>query len=403
MPTHLSFVEDSVEEFVAAFNLYRSAEAESSPEQKVRYAVRAIRSLTLSIEKCCKAAVARIEPYLLISKPSRDTVRAIAKDLRARAAPTIFCSRAEFETLGALETWTVLRELELVESDVSSLNFEKDLKRLIEWRNRARHSEVYWEAAEAVTVLEAVLAGVRPVLGKLNPEWFAGLEARDHELPARLDAIENKIDGEWAVLLSHLEKNGLEMSVSLSVQIPPEPGPVHVLFGPATEAWYNSMSAAVDVPASHASGVFLTYATQEEMDERRQSHLYRGSTLAAAGGASQEVDAVQPMAAGHLTIPLTNVLVQYGQPTRYMLSVLEYLELHLPEVTSAKGSLSGQLRSVAWKGAPSPRTVAMSGTFSTVMELAMPRLDGSGSTDVLYTSRIFHLRMRLAVNPAQVV
>lgn len=401
MPTYLSFRDDSVEEFLAAFKLYRSADAATSNDQKLRHVVRAIRALTVAIEKCCKDSVARIDPYLLVSKPNREILKAIRGGMRANRAPTIFCSDAEFDTLSAKETWTLLRELTPdTKNDVNAIEFEKHFKGLVDLRNRARHSEVFWEPEEAVATVEAVLARVRPVLGRLNPEWFACLESRDDELTARLDAVENKIDAGWAVLLRYLEKTGgLEMSVNLYAQTPPTLDHVHVLFGAGDKPPNASITAAVDVPAPHVSGVFMTYLTQQEIDERRESRSYRAARRTLSELIDGTEDRPVPMATGELTVPWTNVWVRYGEPTRYLHAVLEQLELRLPDAMSAEGIVSGRMSSVVWKGVPSPRTITITGTATMTGEMAVPPTAEDESKEALWTTRFFHLRLQLASTP----
>src|SRR4051812_46749401 len=109
MPTYLGFLDDAIEEFADSFEDYQSLVASPPAELTLRRAAKCLRNFTLAVEKGLKHGLSVIDPYLLISKPDRGLLMNLRRDLEARAAPTIFCSREPFDTISLMQTWKTLR------------------------------------------------------------------------------------------------------------------------------------------------------------------------------------------------------------------------------------------------------------------------------------------------------
>src|ERR1039457_7471538 len=111
MPTHISFLDEAVAEFLEAFELHQGLVTLKPEQRELRAIASCVRSFALALEKGFKHALATVDPYLLISKPDRNLLLQLRHDMNASPVPSIFCSRHPFETISLSQTWKTLREI----------------------------------------------------------------------------------------------------------------------------------------------------------------------------------------------------------------------------------------------------------------------------------------------------
>ncbi|MBX3223358.1 MAG: hypothetical protein KF795_22790, partial [Labilithrix sp.] len=90
-PEHLSFLDSAVEEFLNAFETHEVL-TRLEGKRSLQELGRCARNLYVALEKGLKHSLARIDPYLLLTKPEATKLRDLRRDLVHRPVPTIFCS-----------------------------------------------------------------------------------------------------------------------------------------------------------------------------------------------------------------------------------------------------------------------------------------------------------------------
>jgi hypothetical protein len=369
---HLPFLVDATDAFLRAFKLHESLD--SIPD--IRVASQCIRELFLAMEKGIKHTIAKSDPYLLITRPDHATLRAIRKDLTARSVPTIFCSRANFETVGMKEAWALLQEIASPITPAASVlaDFDRALKRLSEARNRAQHGELYDDATELQAIATQVFARFLEVGKALMPELVTQVCTSNDQLESRLIGIERKIDASWQVLIDHLREIGpLIIHARLFVEQQHRSDTVHVLLGNLTEK-PDQILAGADIPISHATGLFSTYVTREQVEDRGAARralrpIARGQApklVALMGGLDVADKPIIPLDAGAIRIPsasawITMELVGVSPPHLHLSATLVDFCVRFADGQSVSGDVSGFILCAVVKGSVAPERISLSG------------------------------------------
>lgn len=410
MPGHLTFRDDATEEFLAAFEIHRSLTTANGERPQLRTAVNGIRSLALALEKACKDAVATIDPYLLINKLDRALVLQLRRDISAKPVPTIFCSRQPFETITASQAWETLRDLRGSTIAPEALSaFDQAFKRLVDFRNRATHGEIFAEPEELVAVVDEVLARFASVVRVANPDWFEALAVRNGQLESRLKAIESKVDANWQVLIDYVEKHGaLDLPITLYGNVEQSANIVSVLLGSEGGAT-NSILGQAHVPREDATGLFISFLTKQQADARydarrrpAQKRSKQTDLLEALGGTRLVVE--KPL------VPLDSGTLRITQGSGWLALYLEKIspgQLFLPvniadllvefrDGSLPTGVVSGRLESVSSTGASVARTIAVSGTAILDSEWYIAADPNKNPPEAERTTRAFELSVRLA-------
>lgn len=355
MPPHVSFLEDAVDEFLEAFAEHQSLSAQPSADRSLRRASKCLRGFTLALEKGLKHGLSSVDPYLLIARPDRSLLVDLRRDLEACAAPTLFCSRRPFETITLSQTWETLRDLRSSAIDPGAVaGFERALMRLVAFRNRAYHGEVYAEPDELIAVVSEMLAHFSAVVRCTSPAWLTELNLRNEQLLSRLKAIETQVDANWQVLVDYLVRYGtIELTTEMYCTTTVESDVIRVLCGetnvPRT-IWCHS-----DVPKTSAAGIFSTFLTKLQSDARRTARSDK-----------REFDGLTPFESGELLLSkapgwLGLNLSRITPPHLYSAVILSKLIVTFADGESVTGVVSGELTCQPSAGRAPPNPVLISG------------------------------------------
>jgi hypothetical protein len=330
MPAHLTLLSDAVQEFISAFAAYRSLEGNKRGRNSGHTAAVAVRSLYIAFEKAFKHALALRDPYLVVDKLDPKLLASIVKDRHARPVPSVFCVRPRFDTIGEARAWEIVQDQLLGSVDRSSLSsFSQAFARLCETRHKVQHSELYEDLDEVVSSIEQVLQGVRGILGTVSPEFLQQCYRRNAQLESRLAALENKLDGAWAVFCDFLSRRREPFQIQLhatSITVPD--GTTQLLFKKETGGTRAELTTSSLLPSGAASGLFAEHLDSTAMRAREA----RRSVF---DGASARVDA----GAGYRGISLLGTSRPKQGPLLPVVSGrievpagAAWLSLHLPRV-----------------------------------------------------------------------
>ena len=414
MTQHLSFLDDAEERFIEAFGGYERLVAATTAERRIGPACQCVRGLYLALEKGLKHALAAIDPYLLIAKPDRGLLLQLRKDMLSRPAPSIFCSRQPFETIGLTQTWEALRDLAPPAVDDEILaDFDRSLNRLCQERNRAQHGEVVSEVDDILALVGQLLARFLEVIGTLVPELMERLRARDGQLESRLRAIENDVDAGWQVLADYLQSHGpIQISVRLFTILERESENIETLLGTSDRTdTHSRIVAGCDVPRSMASGLFETFLTKQQAEDRYTARRRlaalaayespRASNKKSSGQGAER--AVIPMSAGRITIPTTSAWLTLYLPsvTPHHLSVsatLTQLEVRFDNSSKIEGRVTGRLECAVQKGAACAKALSVEGAGYLRSEWHFEGDPAAEPAKRDSTQRVFDLELALDVS-----
>jgi hypothetical protein len=330
LESYLSFLDEATYCFLDAFAVFETISGLAEKERTLAGMAPCVRGLYVAMEKGLKHAVSRIDPYLLIAKPDRTLLLDIRKDLVARQAPSIFCSRQPFETTSLVQTWDTLRSLDdgAVDADIVA-DFDRALRRVADLRNRLQHGELLSEVEEVRAAVEQLLARFKPIASEWAPDWLEAMCSRNGQLASRLQAIENKVDRNWQVLIDYLRTSGpIDASIVFFTMCGPERDSVETLFGKSSGG--NSLLGGGTVPRSAVAGeLFSAFLSEQQALDRRSERRRRRALLEAAGLGAEgaPASALVPLDFGRITVASTNA----------------WLSLHLPDVTPHQLSFSATL------------------------------------------------------------
>jgi hypothetical protein len=389
---HLPFLEDALGEFESAWNVYRILVGQSASDRKPSNVARLVRSLYLALEKLLKHEIAKVDPYLLIQKPNQDLLLTLRKDLVAQPAPSIFCSRQRFDTPSLTDAWTIAKELFNITTDQSTLaDFERAQSQLAELRHRSQHAELYVDADEILLVTEQLLARLRPTLGKVAGDFFAGLYERNNQLDSALKGIERQVDSSYQVVLDYLSRPS-PVAILTNVWLTQETGSdrVSIIMGKSGFSFENDLRFVADVPTEDAKGLFRLTLHKELAKSRLFVRALAEQVrtpmpvqalpeLGLLGSLQIPVPPPQPLAPldpGQLLVRratgwLSLSLRELKPPYVSVGVLVQDLSFEFAIAEVATGIVTGVLRSASTRGSGSEESIPISGTCQLTSEFVM--------------------------------
>lgn len=412
MNQYISFREDAVAEFLAAVSYFSSAKIASASPKSAAMLARCLRVLHLAYEKAIKDAVCTIDSHLLFVKPEPKLLLDLRRDLRARPAPTVFCSRQPVVTFGLIPIWQVARDLFEASSDPVFSDFERALKRLSDLRDRAQHGEYYESADDVLAVVNQLLARTRPVFSVLNATFLADVYAQNNQIESQLVGIERDIDAAWQVLVDYLSSHGdLRIEQDLICDQHGLTDEITLYFGGTDAAADARFFARVDVPVTVATGVFGLFLTPEQselrMTQRKLIQTAQTRSLATGEviegvvpGAKPLNPPLLPLDAGSIRLDgltgwLRLLLPRITPSSLSLNAVFENLELRFDDGLAADGVLSGRLRSALSLNNDLAEPIEVSGTVHLTLEGALPEDLTEGASQSASTLRRFRIVLGL--------
>ncbi len=366
--THYSFIDDAAFCFGEAFKIYEAETARVEGSLRFAPLASCCRLLYVALEKGFKHSLALIDPHLLLVKPDRQLILELHKDLNERPAPTIFCSRKPFDTLGLTQTWEALRSLAptTLDQQVAS-DFDRALQRFVHVRHKAQHGELFEKPKEVLAVLRQLFARFQSVAGSVATDFLMRLISDNGQLVSRLRAIEADVDADWQVLIDYLRGHGeLRMETGIYATLQEDGDHLSVLFGKTNST--SSMSGSADVSLSMANGFFVSPLTKAQELERYSERMRRlaESELDIRNALPNGIEGLVPLETGHLTIPSTSTWLSLNldlvePPQLFASAIVKRLGIDFVDPNSVQGNVQGILECAVQKPGVRTEPVFISG------------------------------------------